>query len=69
MKNELNVFAFISKNLLLYSILLWIENDYNPLNWWIFSGCVQIIITIIFELYILGTSLEEKIIDHGDKEN
>ena len=60
MKHELNTFAFFSKNLLFYSILIWIENDYNPLNWWILSGFFQIVITIIFELYILGTSLEEK---------
>jgi hypothetical protein len=60
MKHELNTFAFFSKNLLFYSIMIWIENDYNPLNWWILSGFFQIVITIIFELYILGTSLEEK---------
>jgi hypothetical protein len=60
MKHELNTFAFFSKNLLFYAIMIWIENDYNPLNWWILSGFFQIAITIIFELYILGTSLEEK---------
>lgn len=60
MKQELNVFAFFAKNLLFYAIMLWIENDYNPFNWWILSGFFQIVITIIFELYILGTSLEDK---------
>ena len=47
--------------------MLWIENDFNPLNWWLFSGFFQIVITILFELYILGTSLEEK--ENGNKEN
>ena len=47
--------------------MLWIENDFNPLNWWLFSGFFQIAITILFELYILGTSLEEK--ENGNKEN
>jgi len=60
MEQKLNVFSFLSKNLLIYAIMIWIENDYNPLNWWILSGFFQIVITIIFELYILGTSLEEK---------
>ena len=55
MKQELNTFAFFSKNLLWYSIMIWIEKDYNPLNWWLFSGFFQIVITIVFELYILGT--------------
>jgi hypothetical protein len=67
MKQELNTFAFFSKNLLWYSVMLWIENDFNPLNWWLFSGFFQIGITILFELYILGTSLEEK--ENGNKEN
>ena len=67
MNQELNTFAFFSKNLLWYSIMLWIENDFNPLNWWLFSGFFQIVITILFELYILGTSLEEK--ENGNKEN
>jgi hypothetical protein len=67
MKQELNTFAFFSKNLLWYSVMLWIENDFNPLNWWLFSGFFQIVITILFELYILGTSLEEK--ENGNKEN
>jgi hypothetical protein len=59
MKQDLNKFAFFSKNFLWYSIMLVIENDYNPLNWWLFSGVFPIVITIFFELYILGTSLEE----------
>ena len=59
MEQKLNVFSFLSKNLLLYSIILLIENNYNPLNWWILSGLFQIVMTIIFELYILGTSLNE----------
>ena len=59
MKQELNTFAFFSKNLLWYSIMIWIEKDYNPLNWWLFSGFFQIVITVVFELYILGTSLNE----------
>ena len=59
MKQELNTFAFFSKNLLWYSIMIWIEKDYNPLNWWLFSGVFPIVITIFFELYILGTSLKE----------
>lgn len=59
MNQELNTFAFFSKNLLWYSIMLWIENDYNPLNWWLFSGFFPIVITIFFELLILGSSLEE----------
>ena len=59
MKQDLNKFAFFSKNILWYSIMLLIENDYNPLNWWLFSGVFPIVITIFFELYILGTSLEE----------
>lgn len=67
MKQELNTFAFFSKNLLWYSVMLCIENDFNPLNWWLFSGFFQIGITILFELYILGTSLEEK--ENGNKEN
>jgi hypothetical protein len=67
MKQELNTFAFFSKNLLWYSIMLCIENDFNPLNWWLFSGFFQIVITILFELYILGTSLEEKNIENGNK--
>ena len=69
MKQELNTFAFFSKNLLWYSIMLCIENDFNPLNWWLFSGFFQIGITILFELYILGTSLEDKNIENGNKEN
>ena len=69
MEQKLNVFSFLSKNLLFYAIILWIENDYNPLNWWILSGFFQIVITIVFELYILGTSLEEKNIENGNKEN
>ena len=69
MEQKLNVFSFLSKNLLFYAIILWIENDYNPLNWWILSGFFQIVMTIIFELYILGTSLEEKNIENGNKEN
>jgi hypothetical protein len=69
MEQKLNVFSFLSKNLLLYSIILLIENNYNPLNWWILSGFFQIVMTIIFELYILGTSLEEKNIENGNKEN
>ena len=69
MKQELNTFAFFSKNLLWYSIMLCIENDFNPLNWWLFSGFFQIVITILFELYILGTSLEDKNIENGNKEN
>lgn len=60
MGQELNRFAFISKNFLWYSVMVWIENDYNPLNWWILSGIPQIVLTIYFELYIVGTSLEEK---------
>jgi hypothetical protein len=59
MKQDLNKFAFFSKNFLWYSIMLVIENDYNPLNWWLFSGIFPIVITIFFELYILGTSLNE----------
>jgi hypothetical protein len=59
MKQDLNKFAFFSKNFLWYSIMLVIENDYNPLNWWLFSGVFPIVITIFFELYILGTSLNE----------
>ena len=59
MKQDLNKFAFFSKNCLWYSIMLVIENDYNPLNWWLFSGVFPIVITIFFELYILGTSLNE----------
>lgn len=59
MKQDLNKFALFSKNFLWYSIMLVIENDYNPLNWWLFSGVFPIVITIFFELYILGTSLEE----------
>jgi hypothetical protein len=66
MEQKLNVFSFLSKNLLLYSIILLIENNYNPLNWWILSGFFQIVMTIIFELYILGTSLEEKNIENGN---
>jgi hypothetical protein len=69
MKQELNTFAFFSKNLLWYSVMLCIENDFNPLNWWLFSGFFQIGITILFELYILGTSLEDKNIENGNKEN
>ena len=69
MKQELNTFAFFSKNLLWYSVMLWIENDFNPLSWWLFSGFFQIGITILFELYILGTSLEDKNIENGNKEN
>ena len=69
MKQELNAFAFFTKNLLFYAIILLIENDFNPLNWWLFSGFFQIVGTIIFELYILGTSLEEKNIENGNKEN
>jgi hypothetical protein len=69
MEQKLNVFSSLSKNLLFYAIILWIENDYNPLNWWILSGFFQIVITIVFELYILGTSLEEKNIENGYKEN
>ena len=69
MEQKLNVFSFLSKNLLIYAIILLIENDYNPLNWWILSGFFQIVITIVFELYILGTSLEEKNIENGNKEN
>ena len=69
MEHKLNVFSFLSKNLLFYAIILWVENDYNPLNWWILSGFFQIVITIVFELYILGTSLEEKNIENGNKEN
>jgi hypothetical protein len=59
MKQDLNKFAFFSKNFLWYSIMLVIENDYNPLNWWLFSGVFPIIITIFFELLILGSSLNE----------
>lgn len=59
MKQDLNKFAFFSKNFLWYSIMLLIENDYNPLNWWLFSGFFPIVITIFFELLILGSSLEE----------
>lgn len=59
MKQDLNKFAFFSKNFLWYSIMLVIENDYNPLNWWLFSGVFPIVITIFFELLILGSSLEE----------
>jgi hypothetical protein len=59
MKQDLNKFAFFSKNFLWYSIMLLIENDYNPLNWWLFSGVFPIIITIFFELLILGSSLNE----------
>jgi hypothetical protein len=59
MKQDLNKFAFFSKNFLWYSIMLVIENDYNPLNWWLFSGVLPIIITIFFELLILGSSLNE----------
>ena len=66
MKQDLNKFAFFSKNFLWYSIMLVIENDYNPLNWWLFSGVFPIVITIFFELYILGTSLEEKNIENGN---
>jgi hypothetical protein len=66
MEQKLNAFAFFSKNLLFYAIMIWIENDYNPLNWWILSGFFQIVITIVFELYILGTSLEEKNIENGN---
>lgn len=69
MKQELNTFAFFSKNLLWYSIMIWIEKDFNPLNWWLFGGFFQIVITIVFELYIIGTSLEEKNIENGYKEN
>jgi hypothetical protein len=69
MEQKLNVFSFLSKNLLIYAIILFMENDYNPLNWWILSGFFQIVITIVFELYILGTSLEEKNIENGYKEN
>jgi len=69
MKQELNAFAFFTKNLLFYAIILLIENDFNPLNWWLFSGFFQIGITILFELYILGTSLEDKNIENGNKEN
>lgn len=69
MEQKLNVFSFLSKNILFYAIILLIENDYNPLNWWILSGFFQIVITIVFELYILGTSLEEKNIENGNKEN
>jgi hypothetical protein len=69
MEQKLNVFSFLSKNLLIYAIILLIENNYNPLNWWILSGFFQIVMTIIFELYILGTSLEEKNIENGNKEN
>jgi hypothetical protein len=39
--------------------MLLVENDYNPLNWWLFSGFFPIVITIFFELLILGSSLEE----------
>jgi len=67
MEQKLNVFSFLSKNLLIYAIILLIENNYNPLNWWILSGFFQIVMTIIFELYILGTSLEEKNIENGNK--
>ena len=66
MKQDLNKFAFFSKNFLWYSIMLLIENDYNPLNWWLFSGFFQIVITIVLELYIIGTSLEEKNIENGN---
>ena len=66
MEQKLNVFSFLSKNLLFYAIMIWIEKDYNPLNWWLFSGFFQIVITIVFELYILGTSLEEKNIENGN---
>jgi hypothetical protein len=59
MKQDLNKFAFFSKNFLWYSIMLVIENDYNPLNWWLFSGIFPIVITIFFELLILGSSLNE----------
>jgi hypothetical protein len=59
MKQDLNKFAFFSKNFLWYSIMLVIENDYNPLNWWLFSGVFPIVITIFFELLILGSSLNE----------
>jgi len=66
MEQNLNVFAFFSKNLLFYAIMIWIEKDYNPLNWWLFSGFFQIVITVVFELYVLGTSLEEKNIENGN---
>lgn len=66
-KFKLNQLEFLSKNLFWYGVMVFINKNFNPTEWWIYQYFWGGVLFVIFEFYIFSSSLiENKEEDNGN---
>jgi len=56
---SLNILEFLFKNLFWYVIFSFFNQEFNPTKWWIYQYFWGGVLFVLFEFFILSSSLTE----------